>query len=638
MKAIACAVTVAAVLGGLAGAARAELNFGDAVTVGGRVKQGAAFAYGDASANGLTLGQASYLGEVSAAWRPSSNLTFTGDVWIRGDWYPDIGGNLVAPGTMNYASPGFRGRFGYRLNGGAMNPPAGPLSANPPSVPFGSSDRQIELLNNFNSEMIREAAIKLTDPENRFALKIGKFLRAWGQADGIRLLDVLQAQDYRQKFIFGDADETRIPSTMAALDTNLNALGVGAPFEAIGLKNPKLELIYMPEYHHNRFVINNPTPGNATSGGLYGVPFPALVDNVSGLGIPFIGANLNDKERSRFNFTDPTVGARLKFDALGGEGTFNGLYGYQEMPIVRMTGSHLVVGNAWGDQKNALAVLPLTVAQTEFAVHGAYLPFLRSGLATGAGLQNLVFGGIPGSPCNAAGPTCSVNVDFDLDYTYRRKLIGASYTRDMVEWPWGPKDVSPVFRAEVSYEFDKPFNRSRVVTIADPSTFGIPAPAAVGSAQGSGALIVDPSRGIANNDQISVMVGGDYNMWLPFWKDDSSFFTSLQIFTIITPNGKDLLFQSPYAAYGSQVHEVQNYATLLVDHTFDHGRLGANTLLIWDVQNHGWSVRQRLDFNYFGDHLRPRIELIHIQASPEQGVLGLIQHADNVEFSLAYQF
>jgi hypothetical protein len=635
--AMAAMAAATAALAALAGTARAELQVGENGTVGGRLKQGAAMAYGDASASGLAFGQSNYLAELSGAWRPRSDLTFTGDLWVRGDWFPDGGGDLVGPGQMDFNSPGFRGRLMYRLNGGNTYPPAGPLTANAPGTPFATADRQIEVLKNLNSDMIREAAVKITDPDNRYAVKIGKFIRAWGQSDGIRLLDVLHAQDFRQKFIFGDADETRIPSWMVALDSNLKAMGIGGPFEAIGLSNPKLELIWMPEYHHNRFVINNPTPTDYTSGGLYGLPFPALVDNVSGLGIPYIGATLHDNSPGRFNFQDPTVGARLKFDALGGEGTLNGLYGYQEMPILKMTGSHLVVGNLYGDPNQGVA-LPLTVAQTEFAVHGAYLPFLRSGAASAAGLQNLVFGGIPGSPCNAAGPTCSVNVDFNLDYNYRRKLVGFSFTRDMVELPLGPKSVSPVLRAEASYEFDKPFNRSKVVTSIDPTTFGIPAPAANGSAEGSGALIVDPSRGVAKNDQISVMIGADYYLWLPFLKQDSSFFTSLQVFTIITPDGKDLLFQAPYAAYGSKVNQTQNYATLLVDHTWDHGRLGTNSLLIWDVQNHGWSIRQRLDFNYFGDHLRPRIELIHAQANPEQGVLGFIQQSNNVEASLTYQF
>jgi hypothetical protein len=618
----------------------AEVSPADNLTIGGRLKQGVAIAYdSDTTGGGPALGQMAYLAELDSAWRPTSNITLTGDFWLRGDWYAGSGSDLLEPGPMNYAASQFLGRFQYHFNGGPRALPAGALVATPPAAPFGTGDRQNQVLDDFNSEVIRELALKVTDPQNRYALKIGKFVRAWGQADGIRLLDVLQAQDYRQKFIFGDADETRIPSWMAAADLQLNRLGVGLPLEALGLKDPRLELIYMPEYHHNRFVINNPTPGDATSGGLYGVPFPALIDDVSGYGIPFIGADLRDREKDRFNFGDPTLGARLKFNALGGEGTLNALYGFQEMPIVKMTGSNLIVGNAFGDVSQALAIVPLTIAQTEFAVHGAYLPYLRSGAATAVGIQNNVFGAIPGSPCNAAGPACSVNVQFDLDYTYRRKLVGASYTRDMVEWQLGPKSVSPVFRTEFSYEFDKPFNRSRVVTVADPATFGIPAPAAVGSATGSGALIVDPSRGIARKYQISLMLGADYFLWLPFWANqDSSILTSLQVFTVATPHGKDLLFQSPYAAYGSQVHEVQNYLTLLLDHTFDHGKLGFNTLLVGDPQNHGWAIRQRFDFNYLGDHLRPRIELIHFGAQAEKGVLGFMDHADNVELSLAYQF
>ena len=640
MKNVLLATVASIIAVGVSGVAHAEFSPTDNVTVGGRLKQGIALAYDeDMVGSGAEIGQMNYLAELKSTWRATSDLTFIGDFWLRGDWYGQAGGDLNGWGNQDYSSPNFRRRFGYHLNNGSARFPSGPFNANPPASPYSSGDDQDRFFSDFNTEVIREVSAKLTDPQNRYAVKVGKFVRAWGQSDGVRLLDVLQAQDLRQKFILGDADETRIPSWMAAFDLNLEQLGLAAPLEFLGLDDPKLELIYMPEYHHNRFTINNPTPGDETSGGLYGVPFPALIDNVSGFGIPFIGANLHDKEPNRFDFQEPTLGGRLKFGALGGEGTLNALYGYQEMPIVKMTGSHLVIGNAFGDESTAAAVVPLDVATTESIVHLAYLPLVRSG-ANAAAIQNAL-GGLTGGACGATSPSvaCSVNVQFDLDYTYRRKLIGGSFTRDMTELQLGPKGVSPVLRAEFSYEFDKPFNRSKVVTVTNPVYLGGPNTTIIDSSKGSGALIVDPTRGVAREDQVSVMVGADYFLWLPFWKtQDQSIFTSFQVFTVMTPNGDDLLFQAPYAGYGSEVHKVQNYVTLLLDTALDHGRLGVNFLGVYDPQNDGWAVRQRIDFNYFGDSWRPRIELSHYEADPERGILGIASHADNVEFSLTYQF
>jgi len=640
MRKLLCAATALCALVGAYSPARAEIDVTPDLTMGGRLRQGMTLAYGDYAAGGPTLGQALYLGEITSSWRPNSQLTVTTDLWIRGDFYPEIGGDLTAPATgAAWNTPKQLGRFGYALNKTVAMPSGLALPTNPPyTTLYGTTDNRILTQAKFNEEMLREAAVKWSDSGDRVGLKVGKFVRAWGQSDGIRLLDVLHAQDFRQKFIFAEADEARIPSWMMAADLKLDKLGVGAPLEAVGLGDPRMELIYMPEYHHNRFIINNDTPSSNTNGGLYGISEPMLINPASGYGIPFAGANLHDRNPHAMNWKEPTLGARLKFDTLGGEGTLNALHGYQEFFILKLTGGEFVVGNPYFNQGQALAVQHLSVKAVEAAANLALLPNVANGPAV---IQNGVFGAASGGACSV-NLSCSLNADFDLDYRYRRDLIGFSYTRDMVELPMGPKAVSPVVRMEGSYEFNKPFNRSVVNTVSYPAALGAPAPAnysIAGTASGSGALLIDPSRAVARRNQASAMVGFDYFLWLPFIQDqESSFFTSLQVFTVVTPNGKDLLFQAPYAAYMTTVNSIQNYVTLLVDKTFDHGRLGWNTLGVIDIQNHGRAVRQRLDFNYFGDNWRPRIELSHFDAAPERGVIGFMQHADNVEFSVTFQF
>lgn len=642
MKKLLLAATALCTLGCTSLPARAEINVTDDLSLGGRLKQGVALAYDNYATRGSpTIGQLNYLAEVTSSWRPLSNLIFTGDIWLRGDQCPNAGCDLREPGPINYGSPyPIVTPYGYRLNRQNSLPTTMALPAQPPSDPYGMTDYRTVAFDKFYRDMVRELAVKYTDPENLYAVKVGRFVRAWGQSDGVRLLDVLQAQDLRQKGILGDADETRIPSLMAAFDFNLRKMDASAPFEAVGMHDPKLELIFMPESNHNRFIINNPFPTTGSVGGLYGLPWPAAIEDVSGVGIPFFGATLHDRDPHAISFTQPTLGGRLKFDTLGGEATLNALHGYQEMPVVKMTGSTLFVGNGYNDPTHALAAVPLTVAQTVTAVHGAYIPFQRSGMATGLGFQNFVFGALPPNICSVAVP-CSDSPSFDLDYHYRRDLIGASYTRDMVEMPLGPKGVTPVLRAEFSYEFAKPFNRSTVAWVSNPATVGLGGvvPVTRGADPGFAGLISDPTNGIVRRDQTSLMVGADYFLWLPFWKDqESSIFTSFQVFTVHTPGGHDLLFQSPYAGYGGTVHTVQNYLTLLLDKTFDHGRLAVNTLGIGDPQNNAWALRQRFDFNYFGDHIRPRIELSHYQAHSEAGIIGFYTHASNVEASVTFQF
>ncbi|RJF88866.1 hypothetical protein D3874_19350 [Oleomonas cavernae] len=597
----------------------------DGLSVGGRIKQGVGFGYSDLTDGILKIAQANYIVEVDSSWKPSKNIAITGNFWLRGDWYDSWGGDLVAGGIQNPYSQDATSQYGYHLNrrGGGRDDPYGNMV-----------DHQNRYLDDFEDEMIRELAVKITDDYNRFAFKIGKFVRGWGQSDGLRLMDVLHAQDLRMKGALGDSDEIRIPNWMAALDLNFDELGIARPFEWIGLEKPGLELIFMPETNHDQFVINNPTPGDTTSGGLNGLPFPYLIDPVSGKGIPYFAAHLHDVTPREFSVTDATVAARFKFQALEGEGTLNAYYGWQELPIVKLRDSTLYVGNANNDADKALLKVPLSQQLLETLVHAPGIGYLDAMRTTTGGLLGSLGQLLGNYPINLYGcatgilpPMCSVTSNFDLDYKYRKKLIGATFTRDMVELGFGPKDVAPVFRVEASYEFDKPFNRYRVKTNVGTDAYGTPA------------LISSVDESVTFRDQISIMAGFDYFLWLPFWKNqESSIFTSFQLFNIITEDSKDLMFQSPYAAFGSKVHPVQTYATFLWWKALDDGRLYLEGLAAYDFQNEGFAYRQRVDFNYFGDHVRPRLELIHYEGKTEQGLLGIYDASDVVEFSLTMQF
>lgn len=616
------------ILGGAMAGGLASLAFeiGDDISVGGRIKQGVAFGYSDLTDGMLKLAQANYIAEIDTSWKPSKNITVTGNFWLRGDWVDSWGGDLKSAGIQDYNSPGYRDQFVYH-----SNRRGGPTGSHDQ---FGNMvDHQNRYLDDFEDEMIREFAVKITDDYNRFALKVGKFVRGWGQSDGVRLLDVLHAQDLRMKGVLGDSDEIRIPNWMAALDLNFDELGIAKPFEWLGIEKPSLELIFMPETHHDEFVINNPTPTDTTSGGLYGFPFPFLIDPVSGQGIPYFAANLHNVTPREFSVTDATLAARFKFQALGGEGTLNAYYGWQELPIVKLRNSTLYVGSANHDPSKALLQVPLSEPLLETLVHAPGIGYLST-LRSLQGANSGVLGNLLPNPVNVygcslgvIGPLCSVTSNFDLDYKYRKKLIGATFTRDMVELGFGPKDVAPVFRMEASYEFDKPFNRYRVMTNTGQEAYGTPA------------LISSVDESVTYRDQLSIMTGFDYFLWLPFWKNqESSIFTSFQLFNIITQDSKDLMFQSPYAAYGSKVHPVQTYGTFLWWKTLDDGHLYLEGLAAYDFQNKGFAYRQRADFNYFGDHIRPRLELIHYEGKTEQGLFGLYDNADAVEFSLTYQF
>jgi hypothetical protein len=402
---------------------------------------------------------------------------------------------------------------------------------------------------------------------------------------------------------------------------------------------------------HSEVVVNNPTPGARTDGGLFGLPWPNLVDSgfpyQSDLGAVGFGAKLSDKAFSDFNWSNPELSARLKFDTLGGTATINGFYGYQDLPLLLMKGGSVYVGSGVNDASSALAVQSVSHDELVGAIWApsfdgspatagqpsGYLPFLRGAAGKGP-LTTSPLTALTGGACNdpvndpgGAGAECSVTANFDLDYTFRQKVVGFSFTRDMSDYiSLGRKGTGPAFRTEVSYEFDKPFNTS---VVADPFTGQLN--------KGSPNLLVSPNNVVEERDVTSVMLGLDYPLWVPGWdSQEKSIFTSLQWFNIYTDDADDLLAQAPYSF--TEVQDNQNFVTFLWDMKLDNQRLVAEGLYIRNVQGHGTAYRQRLDFNYFGKHWRPRIEWQTFDGRQEVAPIGLFNDKDFVEVSITYQF
>ncbi|MDB5699708.1 MAG: hypothetical protein JWN69_2512 [Alphaproteobacteria bacterium] len=595
--------------------------------IGGQVRQGISLALDPPLDGNPSIGPSQFTVQLQSSYNPVESITMKADLWLRGDWFYDLnGGHYRQPAIQNaFTGPPFLNRFHYNLS------ESGPGTL---PQPFGNNGKKQRVLSNFDDDIIRQLSIAYAEPSGAFTLTVGKFQRGWGQADGLRLLDVLYPQDLRQRTVFTDTEDLRLPAWSAALDVNLDAAGLSAPFDALGMKNASLEFVFIPEVRHTEFVINNPTPSSSTNGGLFGFPFPRLIDPKSGFGIPLLGANLHDVEFK--NFHSQEIGARLKFNALGGEATINGFYGYQDLPIVELTGSQLIIGNALNDPNGpgVIAVVPLDVPSTIGAVQGpgGFLDFLRSIPAGTAAPGQYPLFLATGGLCNdilVAAPNCSINGNFDLNYKYRQKLVGASFTRDIVEMKMGPKGVSPVLRLEASYEFEKPFNRGRIVT----PTFG---PGLGGEVEtGSPALITTVAEGVTHRDVLSLLVGFDYNLWL--WpSQEASMFITTQFFNIHTGHSKFLLAQAPYAF--DYVEKNQNYLTQTWTLPIRNESITFDGLLIWDIDKHGLAYRQRVDFVMMGGHLKPRLEYGHFSGRTEGGLLGAMKNGDYLEFSLAYQF
>jgi len=216
-------------------------------------------------------------------------------------------------------------------------------------------------------------------------------------------------------------------------------------------------------------------------------------------------------------------------------------------------------------------------------------------------------------------------------------MIGFTFARDLSDFiSWGRKSSAPTVRLEMSHEFDHPFNRS----IVDPGAFAAGFDATTGGTgiTGSGVLAVEASRNITKADITSTMIGFDFPLWVPGWdSQNKSIFTSLQLFDIYTHDSdRGLLQQSPYAF--TEVQDHQNFLTFAWNMAIDSERMVMDGLYIRDFQGKGNFYRQRLDFNYFGDSWRPRIEIVHFEGKKESAPIGTFNHSDYIEASLTYQF
>ena len=576
---------------------------------GGRLKVGDGV-YFDRLDDSSGQGPSQFLIELQAEWVPNNNVTVIGDLWLRGDrFYDSDDGEFRAPALQNFTSPqsAFRDRFTMSTSsdGSYLLPD-----------PFGASGKDQELLDDFDDEILRELSVRITNDEGTLAVKVGKFQRGWGQADGIRLLDILNAQDLRQRTLLADTDEIRIPAWTVAVTADIT-------------DDVSLEFIYIPEVRHSEFVINNPTPSNQTSGGAFGFPFPQIIEGQTGFGMPLLGAHLTERE---VGSGDNELGMRLKFNAFGGEATVNMFYGYQDLPVVVNTGATLHIGSFINDPAASVANVPLGLPTTIGAIHapGQYVDFLQSlagGTAAPGDFPLIPFGCLDILNPGAGGLPCSVTADFELDYTERQKTIGFSFTRDMSQWKFGPKNVSPVLRFEFNHEFDKAFNRQ---VIEDPF---IPGQVAMGTP----ALIGTKADTVTHRDQISTMIGFDYNLWLSGWKSQrSSIFVTAQFFNIHTKDHENLMFQAPYALL--DVEDNQQYATFTYTFGLRNDNVILDGLAVWDLSKDGFAYRQRVTFSTLGNKLIPRIEIGIFDGDTEEGLLAFYKNSDYVEFSLTYQF
>jgi hypothetical protein len=160
------------------------------------------------------------------------------------------------------------------------------------------------LASNHSSFSIREWYVD-TEIADSF-WRIGKQQVVWGQADGLKVLDVVNPQSYRE-FILDDFDDSRLPLWMLNVE-----IPVGG--------DDSLQLLWIPDLSYNEYAI---------SGGVYQATSSLLVPKLA-QGIELVGLHQNKPSSV---IKDSDFGMRYATFYQGWDLTFNYFYHFLDVPV-----------------------------------------------------------------------------------------------------------------------------------------------------------------------------------------------------------------------------------------------------------------------------------------------------------------
>lgn len=123
--------------------------------------------------------------------------------------------------------------------------------------------------------------------------RLGKQQVVWGKADGFRLLDLINSQDFREPF-YAVFEEVRIPLWMVRLD-------YGLPRNV--LENASMQVVFSPLYQSDTFPPAIVSPWSFRA-------FDTFQQGVNALGIPVIENLFDQPVDPAANFANAEAGAR----------------------------------------------------------------------------------------------------------------------------------------------------------------------------------------------------------------------------------------------------------------------------------------------------------------------------------------
>ena len=137
--------------------------------------------------------------------------------------------------------------------------------------------------------------------------RIGKQQVVWGQADGIKVLDVVNPQSFRE-FILDDFDDSRIPLWMLNAEVPVGSEG-------------SLQFLWIPDTTYHEL---------AEQGTPFAFSSPLMVPVLP----PGMGGRVLSEDKPDDPLSDSDAGLRYRVFAGGWDLTINYLYHYQDMPVL----------------------------------------------------------------------------------------------------------------------------------------------------------------------------------------------------------------------------------------------------------------------------------------------------------------
>ncbi len=216
-------------------------------------------------------------------------------------WNPELDWQL-GPGTRLHGSMRLRADAFDRLVPGRIS-----------GLEAASIHQPLELGDRTELEL-RELYLETQQGEIWWTL--GKQQIVWGKADGLKVLDVVNPQDFRE-FILEDFESSRIPLWAVRAEVPIGPWA--------------LEAFWIPDRTYHRLP---------EAGALFEITSPRLVPSPP----PGIPVDVEPARRPDGFFSDSDAGFRLSRFLAGWDLTFNYLYHYADTPVPERTLEHSEVG------------------------------------------------------------------------------------------------------------------------------------------------------------------------------------------------------------------------------------------------------------------------------------------------------